>query len=398
MKHVCIVFTLAFLCLTGRSQEEFVPPEAKLITKLPFTQISGGIVIIKAQLDNFPDSLNFVLDTGSGGISLDSTTAAYLKLPLEKSDKTIRGIAGIKLVEFAVDHTLKFSGLEIPRLDFHINDYDLLTSVYGVKIDGIIGFSFLRRFIVRLDYDTHNIEIYRPGLYKYPRGGYLLKPNFSTLPLQLASIHDEKQVTSRFIFDTGAGLSFLLSRDFVDDSSVFKKNRRFFPTQAEGLGGKRQMEIGVVKEVKLGPFKFKKVPVHVFDDDYNVTSYPLLGGLIGNDILRRFNVVLNYPEQSIHLKPNTHFNEPFDYSYTGLGIYLIDGEIRVVDIMKDSPGEKAGFHTGDIIFSVESNMSKNIMSYKNLFQNSIGKVKVIVFRDEQPMVLTIDVKDIRRRR
>jgi hypothetical protein len=398
MKQVCIVFAFAILCLTGRSQEEFVPPEAKLITRLPFTQISGGIVIIKAQLDNFPDSLNFVLDTGSGGISLDSTTAAYLKLPLEKSDKTIRGIAGIKLVEFAMEHTLKFNGLEIPRLDFHINDYDLLTSVYGVKIDGIIGFSFLRRFIVRLDYDTHYIEIYRPGLYKYPRGGYLLKPNFSTLPLQLATIHDEKQVTGRFIFDTGAGLSFLLSRDFVDDSTLFKKNRKFFPTQAEGLGGKRQMEVGVVKEVKLGPFKFKKVPVHVFDDDYNVTSYPLLGGLIGNDILRRFNVVLNYPEQTIHLKPNTHFNEPFDYSYTGLGIYLIDGEIRVVDIMKDSPGEKAGFKTGDIIFSVESNMSKNIMSYKNLFQNSIGKVKVIVFRDEQPIVLTIDVKDIRRRR
>jgi hypothetical protein len=398
MKHVCIVLTLAFLCLTGRSQEEFVPPEAKLITRLPFTQISGGIVIIKAQLDNFPDSLNFVLDTGSGGISLDSTTAAYLKLPLEKSDKTIRGIAGIKLVEFAVDHTLKFNGLEIPRLDFHINDYDLLTSVYGVKIDGIIGFSFLRRFIVRLDYDTHIIEIYRPGLYKYPRGGYLLKPNFSTLPLQLASIHDEKQVTGRFIFDTGAGLSFLLSRDFVDDSTLFKKNRKFYPTQAEGLGGKRQMEVGVVKEVKLGPYKFRKVPVHVFDDDYNVTSYPMLGGLIGNDILRRFNVILNYPEQSIHLKPNTHFNEPFDYSYTGLGIYLIDGEIRVVDIMKDSPGEKAGFQNGDIIFSVESNMSKNIMSYKNLFQNSIGKVKVIIFRDEKPMVLTLDVKDIRRRR
>jgi hypothetical protein len=398
MKHVCIVLTLAFLCLTGRSQEEFVPPEAKLITRLPFTQISGGIVIIKAQLDNFPDSLNFVLDTGSGGISLDSTTAAYLKLPLEKSDKTIRGIAGIKLVEFAVDHTLKFNGLEIPRLDFHINDYDLLTSVYGVKIDGIIGFSFLRRFIVRLDYDTHIIEIYRPGLYKYPRGGYLLKPNFSTLPLQLASIHDEKQVTGRFIFDTGAGLSFLLSRDFVDDSTLFKKNRKFFPTQAEGLGGKRQMEVGVVKEVKLGPYKFRKVPVHVFDDNYNVTSYPMLGGLIGNDILRRFNVILNYPEQSIHLKPNTHFNEPFDYSYTGLGIYLIDGEIRVVDIMKDSPGEKAGFQNGDIIFSVESNMSKNIMSYKNLFQNSIGKVKVIIFRDEKPMVLTLDVKDIRRRR
>ena len=396
MKPISIVFVLLCLCFSGIAQEEFIPPQAKLITRFPFTQISGGIVIVKAQLDNFQDSLNFVLDTGSGGISLDSTTAHYLNLSFVKSDKTIRGIAGIKLVEFTNDHTLKFKGLQAAHLDFHINDYELLTSVYGVKIDGIIGYSFLRRYIVRLDYDNMMMEVFAPGVYKYPRGGYLLKPNFSTLPLQLATIIDEKVVNSRFIFDTGAGLSFLLSKDFVDDSAVFKKKRKFYPTQAEGLGGKKQMSIVVANEVKIGPYKFKRVPIHVFEDDYNVTSYPLLGGLIGNDILRRFNVILNYPEQSIHLKPNSHFGEPFDYSYTGLGIYLLDGEIRVVDIMKDSPGDKAGFMPGDVIFSVESNASKNIQTYKNLFQNSLGKIRVVVFRDQQPLVLTINVKDIRR--
>jgi hypothetical protein len=396
MKPIYTAIVFACLCLSGMAQEEFVPPQAKLITRFPFTQISGGIVIVKAQLDNFPDSLNFVFDTGSGGISLDSTTVIYLNLKTEKSDKTIRGIAGIKLVDFANDHSLKFKGLQVQHLDFHINDYELLTSVYGLKIDGIIGYSFLRRYIVRLDYDNQMMEVYNPGTYKYPRGGYLLRPNFSTLPLQIANISDERPITSRFIFDTGAGLSFLLSKDFVDDSAVFKKNRKFYPTQAEGLGGKRQMEIAVAKEVKLGPFKFKRVPIHVFEDDYNVTSYPMLGGLIGNDILRRFNVILNYPEQSIHLKPNSHYNESFDYSYTGLGIYLVDGEIRVIDIMKNSPGEKAGFKTGDVIFSVETNASKNISTYKNLFQNSLGKVKVVVFRDEKPLILTIDVKDIRK--
>ena len=396
MKPILNLFVLLCLCFGGIAQEEFVPPQAKLLAKIPFTQISGGIVILKAQLDDFPDSLNFVLDTGSGGISLDSTTANYLKLKFVKSDKTIRGIAGIKLVEFANDHILKFKGLQVSRLDFHINDYELLTSVYGIKIDGIIGYSFLRRYIVRLDYDNLMVEVYSPGIYKYPRGGYLLRPNFSTLPLQSATINDDKVINSRFIFDTGAGLSFLLSKDFVDDSSVFRKNRKFYPTQAEGLGGKRQMTIAVAKEVKIGPYKFKKVPVHVFEDDYNVTSYPLLGGLIGNDILRRFNVTLNYPEQSIHLKPNSHYDESFDYSYTGLGIYLVDGEIRVIDIMPNSPGDKAGFMTGDIIFSVETNASKNIQAYKNLFQNSLGKIKVVIFRDQQPLILTIDVKDIRR--
>ena len=397
MKPLVIAIALYCMAVAGNAQEEFVLPQANLLARFPFTQLSGGIVIVKAQLDNYPDTLNFVFDTGSGGISIDSLTANYLKLNAVKTEKTIRGIAGIKTVDFTLDHTLKLPGLQAQHLDFHINDYELLTSVYGVRIDGIIGYSFFRRYIVRLDYDNLSIEVYSPGSYKYPRGGYLLKPNFSTLPLQTATVEDERTITSRFIFDTGAGLSFLLSKDFVDDSLVFKKNRKFYPTQAEGLGGKRQMSVSVIDEIKIGPYKFKRVPVHIFEDDYNVTSYPLLGGLIGNDILRRFNVILNYPEQSIHLKPNSHFTESFDYSYTGLGIYLLDGEIRVIDVMPGSPGDKAGFLPGDVIFSVETNATKNIQAYKNLFQNSIGKMRVVIFRDQKPIVLTIDIKDIRRK-
>jgi len=393
-KFISIILLLGVLQL--RAQEEFVPPDARFITKVPFFQLSGGIIIIKAQFDQFTDSLNFVLDTGSGGISLDSTTAEKLKIQTQQSEKTIRGIAGVKKVSFAYNHTLSMPGIEVKQLDFHINNYDLLTSVYGVKIDGIIGYSFLRRYIVHLDFDKRIMEVYAPGRYKYPRGGQLLRPNFSTLPLMQASIQDNKTFLNRFIFDTGAGLCFLLSRDYVEDSSVFKSKRKFFLTQAEGLGGKKQMEIAVMKSIKIGNYKFKKVPVHIFEDDYNVTNYPTLGGLIGNDLLRRFNIILNYPDQSIHLKPNNHFNDPFDYSYTGLGIYLIDGQIKVVDIIEGSPGQKAGFKIDDIIFSIENNASNNIQAYKNLFQNSIGKIKVIVLRNSVPVLLNIQVKDIRK--
>lgn len=393
-KIISIILLLGVLQL--RAQEEFVPPDARFITKVPFFQLSGGIIIIKAQFDQFTDSLNFVLDTGSGGISLDSTTAEKLKIQTQQSEKTIRGIAGVKKVSFAYNHTLSMPGIEVKQLDFHINNYDLLTSVYGVKIDGIIGYSFLRRYIVHLDFDKRIMEVYAPGRYKYPRGGQLLRPNFSTLPLMQASIQDSKTFLNRFIFDTGAGLCFLLSRDYVEDSSVFKSKRKFFLTQAEGLGGKKQMEIAVMKSIKIGNYKFKKVPVHIFEDDYNVTNYPTLGGLIGNDLLRRFNIILNYPDQSIHLKPNNHFNDPFDYSYTGLGIYLIDGQIKVVDIIEGSPGQKAGFKIDDIIFSIENNASNNIQAYKNLFQNSIGKIKVIVLRNSVPVLLNIQVKDIRK--
>ncbi|MBY0481876.1 MAG: aspartyl protease family protein [Chitinophagaceae bacterium] len=390
-------FLLFCFCNQSQAQEEFVQPPAKFLTKFNFVQLTGGVIVLKAKVDNCADSLNFVLDTGSGGISLDSLTVVELGFKISKSERTIRGIAGMKKVDFAYDHTLHLKGLDVPHLDFHINDYDLLTSVYGVRIDGVIGYSFLRRFIVKVDYDDMEIQVFTPGSYKYPRGGYMLSPDFSNLPLQAAMISDGHPIHNRYIFDTGAGLCFLLSKDFVEDSSVLKSGRKVYPTQAEGLGGKKTMNLTVVKEVKLGPYKFRKVPVHIFNDEFNVTSYPLLGGIIGNDLLRRFNLIINYPEQKIFIKPNTHIGDAFDYSYTGLGIYQIDGEIKVIDVMENSPGDIAGFKSGDVIFSLENNYSKNIQTYKNLFQNATGRIKVVIFRHKEPMILTIDVKDIRRK-
>ncbi len=376
------------------AQEKFVQPPAKLITSFPFTLFTGGVVLLKARLADFPDTLNFVLDTGSGGISLDSTTGVQLKLNPVPSDKTILGIAGIRQVKFIYNQTLHLPGLTVDSLDFHVNDYDILSSVYGDKIDGIIGYSFFSRYIVNIDYDSSRVYIYSKGSMKYPKGGYLLKPIFAGLPIQSARVMNGRDVSSRFYFDTGAGLCLLLSEDFVTDSTMLEPGQKTFATQAEGLGGKANMRLGIVREVKIGPYRFRKVPTYIFGDDYNVTSYPNLAGLLGNDIMRRFNVTLNYEHKEIYLLPNSHYRDLFDYSYTGLGIYWIEGEVRVGDVMKDSPAEKAGFKADDVVLAINNNFSKNIQTYKNMLQNTGEKIRILVKRKDKVLLLTVRVRSI----
>lgn len=356
--------------------------------------LTGGIIVLKAQVSDYKDSLSFIFDTGSGGISLDSTTAAKLKIPTRASEKTIRGIAGIRKVRFAYDHTLHLPGLSVDSLNFHINDYELLTSVYGEKIDGIIGYSFLSRYIVRINYDSMQISVHTKGTIKYPRGGYLMKPILANIPVTNATVRDEAEVSSRFYFDTGAGMCILLSSDFVEDSVFIRGKSKWYASQAEGLGGKAPMRQGVIKQVKIGPYKFRNVPAYIFDDEYNITSYPYLGGLIGNDLLRRFNLIINYDKRDIHLIPNSHYREQFDYSYTGLAMYYLDGVIRVVDVMKGSPAEKAGLLSDDVIMAVDNNFSQNIQTYKNMLQNPGQKIRVLVYRKGQPILLTVKVKSL----
>lgn len=391
------LITLSYSCFT-RAQEEFVPPPARLLTNFEFKQFSGGVVVLKARLNNIPDTLNFILDTGSGGISLDSSTCAYYNIPTVASDKTIRGIAGIRTVRFTNNNTLHLPGLQVDSLNFHINDYEILSSVYGEHVDGIIGYSLLIRYIIKINYDSSRISVYSRGSFKYPKGGHLLKPLLINLPIQNGRIRDteKKDVATRFYFDIGAGLCLLLSQDFVTDSLKFSPRKKMLDTQAEGVGGKASMKITTIKEFRIGPYRFKKVPAYIFEDEYNVTSYPYLGGLIGNDLLRRFNIILNYDRRDIYLLPNKHFREPFDYAYTGFSFYNIEGAIRITDIMKGSPAEKAGFKVDDVILAINNNFSNNVQTYKNMLQNTGEAFRILVTREGSVRMLNLKVKSILR--
>jgi len=166
MKKAIHCFSILVLMLSAEqitAQEEFIEPPSREIAKIPFVQLNGGIVVVQAKLGNFPDTLNFILDTGSSGISLDSTTVDYLNLKPIPTDRTIRGIAGIRKVSFLFNQQLHFPGLTVDSLNFHINDYTILTAVYGERIDGIIGYAMLSRYITKLDYDSMRITIFTNG-------------------------------------------------------------------------------------------------------------------------------------------------------------------------------------------------------------------------------------------
>lgn len=376
---------------TLSAQEQFIEKRAKLITRFPFRKLSGGVILLQARFNDISSPLNFILDTGSGGISLDSATCAEFKIPHSPSGKTINGIAGIREVDFSKNNTLTLPGLEVKGLDFYVNDYGILSYVYGEKIDGIIGYSFFSRYIVKVNYDSTNIQVFEQGSMRYPFGGYLLHPVFTTLPIQPLTIKDERTIHGNFYIDTGAGLSFLLSKDFVQDSVVFKRKRKPRPIEAQGLGGKKRMMITIMKEVKVGPYVFRRVPTYILDDEFNATSYPFLGGLLGSDILKRFNLTFNYKKREIYLVPNSHFKESFEYSYTGLSLYFIDGKVVIDDIIPGSPADKAKFKKDDVVISINHNFSNDINQYKDLLQSSNDRMKVLIMRNKTPILIDFKV-------
>lgn len=387
------VFFLIFT-LHVNAQEQFVEPPARLMTSFKFRQLTGGVILLKAQFSNYQDSLNFILDTGSGGISLDSATIKDFGITPTPSEMTILGIAGIRKVSFIYNEKLKLPGLTVDSLNFHINNYDILTSVYGEKIDGIIGYSVLSRYIFQINYDSLRINIFSNGRMKYPRGGWLYEPVLRTLPVQAARIKDSRIVESRFLFDIGAGLCLMLNKDFVDDSNFISNKRILYVKEAEGVGGKIDMHLTVIKEVRIGPYRFRNVPVFIFEDKFNITSYPYLNGILGNDLLRRFNLILNYAKKEFYLVPNSHYNDFFDYAYSGLELYYVEDKVILGDVAENSPASLAGLKEGDEVISINNIVGNNLQLLKMALQGEAEKIKIIIIRNGELKEFNFKTKSI----
>ena len=205
------ILLLLLTCLLIATAQKTTGP-AQLITQIPFTTFTGGVIVIRAQLVGYPDTLNFIMDTGSGGISLDSSTCIRLDIKPDLTDRFITGIGGVRQLKYVNNHSLIFGNIKVDSLNFHVSDYEVLSSVYGDRIDGIIGYSFFSRYIVRIDYDSNQLYVYSKGNFKYPKGGFLLKPMLAGLPVEGAQVKDIRDVSARFYFDTGAGLVFIVER------------------------------------------------------------------------------------------------------------------------------------------------------------------------------------------
>ncbi len=92
--------------------------------------------------------------------------------------------------------------------------------------------------------------------------------------------------------------------------------------------------------------------------------------------------------------PNSHYREEFDYSYTGMSIYNIEGKIIIDDIVPGSPAFKAGFQKDDVIMSVNKNFSNDINQYKNILQSTREHVRVIISRNNSLFMKNLKVGKI----
>jgi Aspartyl protease len=323
----------------------------------------------------------FVLDTGDKYALIDLSIAK--SLGLELGDPVPVGGGGKETVlgNFLRNSEFSIAGLEsFSQPLFIAVPLDELAKASGHEFAGVLGFDFISKFVVEIDYLTQTITLHDNTAYQYRGDGERFKIIFNAAghPEMRAQVIDGagSPIDGTFVIDIGSGAALILNKPFVERERFLQSGR---PTvhwlEGRGFGGSIEGSVGRITGLKLGRFLVNK-PITVFSQASNgpFASADSQGN-IGAAILEKFKVILDYKQNRVILEPNAQFNKPLEYNRSGLFLVASGQDYKTftIDTIADhSPASEVGLYPGDILVAINTHPAADysLSQLRLMFQNA----------------------------
>lgn len=330
--------------------------------RLPFQQ-QRNFIIIKTKL-NGAGPFNFLLDTGAGTSLITSPHLAD-SLGLRRGEKfRVVGAGGqaTSLLAYQVDNVhFTMNEIEAPAMSMLVLSEDVLnlSGSVGMPIHGILGPEFFASFVVTVLPQQSMLVLQPPTLFKAPRGtGWTNLPlqierskAYLTVPVRLA---DSLQLPLKLVLDTGAGHA--LSLEAGSHPQLHLPGPQLPAELGRGLTGVVRGHLGRVAQLQLGRYQLQSV-LTSFPDvaDVHGRAEVHRNGNLGFELLKRFAFIIDYPHQRLWLRPNQHFNDPFEHDMSGLDLLAAGPDFHrflVLRVAAGSPAAEAGIQPEDELVAV----------------------------------------------
>jgi hypothetical protein len=326
-------------------------PDGKDSITVPFKLLNNHIYL-PVKLNGGAPKL-FIFDTGSFNVLSKEEAQAQ---GVSSEGAFPAGGIGRNTVEFgyAKINLLDVGGLVLKNQLFGTFDLSDGIRFEDIPTLGLVGYELAKQAVVVLDYDKKEITFIRPATFRPPKGAESLPLKFrGHIPLVEAVLDG---VTGEFQLDTGARPSLTLTRSFADAYGLVEKYRaRREAVGGPGLGGQSRGLLARPEELDLGRLAVH-APVALISSNWRRnTAMSRIAGNIGGGILKRFRVILDYPQGTLYLQPNRHFAEPDVFDRSGLWLMRASNgsAFEVADVIADSPASKVGLKAGERILKVD---------------------------------------------
>ncbi len=274
---------------------------APSVARIPFTWTPGQIEIAVRVNDA---RATFLLDSASEFSVVSSRLAAQLHLPLEPSHGR----------DFADDVSLAIGGISLEHQRVMVMPFDGYYA-RGRNIDGLIGYDLFARLVVAIDFTERRLTVSEPSSFKRSADTIAVPIEFVG---RLATVHskigltDGRSLDARLVIDTGASQGVILRYPFaetnglLDSPSVASVSGRK-PQEASSLASGTLSLLDVpVRDVSIGGWTFDHPRVQAHKEPSGSGAFTSTDGLIGNTLLQRFVLVVDYPRRRLLLKPLRH--------------------------------------------------------------------------------------------
>jgi hypothetical protein len=395
---VVVLLLWAAPSLTFQStQSQAQSPIRSYPITIPFELVNRHIVL-KVQVDN-SRPLSFILDTGDQLAIINLDRAKELGLKLEGEIHVGGAGSGTSTGAFVRGSSFTVPGL--PGFSQPLNaalPIGRMAPRFGQDLDGIIGGEFIKQFVLEIDYQARVIKLYDKDKFSYSGSG-------ESIPITLNSAGHpiiEAQVTpigkmplmGKFILDVGSGGALALYTPFVADHGLLEPR---LPTikaiGVGGAGGEVNARIGRVSELAIGRFHISQ-PITLFSEDKaGAFATTALVGNIGQQIVGKFRLLLDYSHNRIIFEPNETFNDRFDRAFGGLSI-VAEGKdyrtFRIAEVLENSPGTEAGLQKDDVINAIDGKAAADLTLTKvlELFERPVA-YKLTVRRGDRTLQISL---------
>jgi len=356
LRFIALVAILCISFLSADAQYFDIKGTKKHVT-IPF-RIIRDMIIIQLSI-NGKGPFNFVLDTGVGLMLItDPKLVDSINIPSKRTLK-MGGLGEGEDFEAYVTSALK---IDIPGLV----SYDVAAAIFkkdhfglsnyaGMAIHGLLGYEFFNNLAVKINFSDSTISVSRPADIRLFKKG-------SKIPITIedrkpyvqakVSFPNGTKSNDKLILDIGAGHPLSLE-------NMIKKQglpEKFIAANLGiGLTGPIDGFVSRIKEIEFGRFKIKNIITSFPDDNKNFKETEQRDGSIGMGILKRFNIIFDYPDSAIYLKPMSNLNEPFEHDMSGLEYYGGGDNFDHVIISRVEPGsagDEIGLEKDDEIVSI----------------------------------------------
>ncbi len=363
-------------------------------TRIPFS-LHSNLIVVKLQI-NGSDTLNFILDTGVSN-TIITDAGALRRNPLKFTRKVKLSGAGEGnnlTATVAIDNELAMGDMRASHQNLVVLDQDVLhlSEYVGVPIHGIFGYDLFNSFVVEIDFRNRFLTLTQPQKYRYRRrfGDRYPITIQNTKPYLdvTALLSDQRTVPLRVVLDTGAGHALML--DGQSSVCALPRPEKLIRAQlGRGLNGVINGSLGRIEGLRLGRHQLQNV-IASFPDSSSfgmrIVNTTDRQGNVGCELLRRFMVTFNYPEQYIVLKPVKRLlRETFEHDMSGLELRARGDQFKTFYIEKindDSPAQQAGLQEGDELLFVNNELASTLAIsdvYKAL-QRGEGRAVTLVVR------------------